>query len=86
MEGSEVVSGIIALLLLGGAIAGTIWLIGEVLKLMGRLARAVAPYVFMGLGAFVLFSVFQADAANAATISVPAGVIVGATRAALVGF
>lgn len=69
--------------LLVAAFAGTIYFIEEVVI---PALRAVAPYALAVLGAFVLIGVFQADAANAATVSVPAGVVFGATRMALGGF
>lgn len=66
--------------LLVAAGAATVYFITEVVM---PALRAIAPYALMALGAFVLFSVAQADAANAATISVPAGVVVGGALATL---
>ncbi|MBL4707138.1 MAG: hypothetical protein JKY48_01685, partial [Flavobacteriales bacterium] len=64
----------------------TAWLFAKILIILGRGVRTVAPYLLMAFGAFAVYKIFQADAANAATISVPAGVIIASIRASFIGF
>ncbi len=77
---------LVAIIGLGAAVWVTIQVLKWVLVTLGRAMRAIAPFVLMGLAGLFLLSIFQADAANAATLSVPAGVLIAATRASLIGF
>lgn len=83
MSGGEIFFGLIGLCLAFGL---TLAILEWVLETLGKMARKLAPYAIMALGAFIIVSIFQADAANAATLSVPLGVVVAATRASLIGF